>query len=96
MSESIKIRVAGTKEQVEEFTEKVREWSKQWGKRKIFRVKRYDRTKGAHNGKPWKYHPTFGARRYVNYITMKLPGIPSKLPGALRIEIHERRDRDET
>jgi len=88
MSENIKIRVAGNKEQVEEFTEKVREWSKQWGKRKIFRVKRYDRQKGAGTGKIWKYHPTFGARRFVNYITMKLPKIPSK-KGALRMEIHE-------
>ena len=70
--ESLKIRVAGNKKQVEEFTEKVREWSKQWGNRKIFRVKRYDR---GHN--LGKYHRTFGARRYVNYITIKLPRIPS-------------------
>lgn len=69
--ESLKIRVAGTKEQVELLTEQLRNWSKQWGKRKIFRVKRYDR---GHD--PSKYHRTFGARRYVNYIDVKLPKDP--------------------
>ena len=70
MSESMKIRIAGAKEQVEQLTEKLREWSKQWGKRKIFRVKRYDRQKHGHIA---KYHATFGNRRFVNYIEMKLP-----------------------
>lgn len=79
MSESLKIRIAGTKEQVEEITEKLRELSKQWGKRKIFRVKRYDR--GA-QGKINKYHLTFGARRFVNYIEMKIPGDPPKIAEA--------------
>ena len=71
--ESLKIRVAGNKEQVELFTEKVREWSKQWGKRKIFKVKRYDR---GHNLS--KYHRTFGSKRFVNYITIKLPEDPQQ------------------
>ena len=71
--ESVKIRIAGTQAQVELLTEQLREWSKQWGERKIFRVKRYDR---GHN--PSKYHRTFGARRFVNYIDMKLLRIPSK------------------
>jgi len=76
MSESLKIRVAGTKAQVELLTEQLRAWSKSWGKRKIFRVKRYDRVKGSSTGDPWKYHQSFGARRFVNYITMKLPKDP--------------------
>jgi len=73
MSESLKIRIAGDQKKVELLTEKLRDWSKQWGERKIFRVKRYDRGK---EGKINKYHLTFGARRFVNYIQMKLPGIP--------------------
>lgn len=81
MSESLKIRVAGTQAQVEQLTGQLREWSKQWGKRKIFRVKRYDRMDGAGSGEIWKYHPTFGARRFINYIEMKLPQAPGKLPG---------------
>lgn len=79
MSESVKIRVAGNKLQVEILTEQLREWSKQWGKKKIFRVKRYDRNQGASNGTPCKYHRTFGARRFVNYIDMKLPEDPQKI-----------------
>ena len=75
--ESVKVRIAGTKSQVELLTEQLREWSKQWGKRKIFRVKRYDR---GHN--LGKYHLTFGARRFVNYVEMKLPRIPSNLEAA--------------
>ncbi len=74
--ESLKIRIAGDKPQVEELTEKLREWSKQWGERKVFRVKRFDReAQGSIN----KYHLTFGARRYVNYIEMKLPGDPQQI-----------------
>lgn len=81
MSESVKIRIAGTKEQVEDLTAKLKELSKQWGSRKIFRVKRYDR--GEHSQLS-KYHRTFGARRYVNYITMKVPEDPQQLSPAKR------------
>lgn len=70
---SLKIRVAGTQAQVEMLTEQLRNLSKSWGARKIFRVKRYDRTSGSLTGSAWKYHRTFGARRFVNYITLKLP-----------------------
>ena len=76
-SESIKIRIAGNKKDVEWLTEKLRELSKQWGSKKIFRVKRYDRI--IETGKLWKYHRTFGARRYVNYITMKIPEDPQQI-----------------
>jgi len=82
MSESVKVRITGTKPQVELLTEQLRDWSKQWGKKKIFRVKRYDRQKNGHIN---KYHLTFGARRFVNYIEMKLPRIPSKLKGKVEL-----------
>lgn len=81
MNETLKIRIAGSKDQVEELTEKLREFSKQWGSKKIFRVKRYDR--GA-QGKINKYHLTFGARRFVNYIEMKIPGDPQKILEAVQ------------
>ena len=64
----LKIRIAGDLRQVEDLTAKLREWSKQWGKRKIFNVRRYDRGE-----KRNKYHLTLGSAQFVNYIKMKIP-----------------------
>lgn len=61
----LKVRIAGDPRQVEQLTALLRAYSKTWGARKVFRVRRYNR-------KP-DYHRTLGKASRVNYIRMKLP-----------------------
>lgn len=62
-----KVRIAGDPQQLDRIITILKENAKQWGQRKIFRVKTYDRGEDLA-----KYHRTFGNRRYVAYVTMEL------------------------
>lgn len=71
----IKIRlICEDPRQMERLSEKLRSWSKQWGSRKIFSVRRYKRNNGAFNDKN-KYDRSFGNAPVIYYIRMKLPEI---------------------
>lgn len=64
----LKVRICGDLAQMNILTEKLREMSKQWGSRKIFRIRRYKRQ---HNPKA-KYDRSFGDSEYIYYIRMKV------------------------
>ena len=66
----LKVRIAGDPQEVERLTTLLCLWAKRWGKRKIFRVKRYNRDPATN-----PYHRTFGSAKLVNYIKMKIPNI---------------------